>query len=73
MGFCGAQPVSMTQENFKLLAQKPYMVSWKADGNRFLMLIDGKDRVFMLDRDNTVFHVSNKMCTVTNCWFVNIN
>jgi len=59
MGFCGAQPVSMTQENFKLLAQKPYMVSWKADGNRFLMLIDGKDRVFMLDRDNTVFHVQN--------------
>ena len=24
---------------------------------RFMMLIDGVDQVFMLDRDNTVFHV----------------
>jgi len=33
------------------------MVSWKADGARYLMLINGKDQVYMLDRDNAVFKV----------------
>ena len=47
----------MTKENLELLSQKPYMVSWKADGTRFLMLIQEKDKVYMLDRDNAVFKV----------------
>ena len=34
-GFPGAQPVSMDRKNIGLLAEKPYMVSWKADGTRF--------------------------------------
>ncbi|XP_060092942.1 mRNA-capping enzyme isoform X2 [Heteronotia binoei] len=58
-GFPGAQPVSMDEQNIKLLEQKPYKVSWKADGTRYMMLIDGKDEVYMIDRDNSVFHVSN--------------
>jgi len=58
-GFAGAQPVSMTVENLKLLTQKLYMVSWKADGARYLMLINGKDQVYMMDRDNAVFQISN--------------
>ena len=33
-GFPGAQPVSMDRKNIGLLAEKPYMVSWKADGTR---------------------------------------
>lgn len=33
-GFPGAQPVSMDKQNIKLLEQKPYKVSWKADGTR---------------------------------------
>lgn len=33
-GFPGAQPVSMDEQNIKLLEQKPYKVSWKADGTR---------------------------------------
>ncbi|KAH0622141.1 hypothetical protein JD844_024168, partial [Phrynosoma platyrhinos] len=57
-GFPGAQPVSMDEQNIKLLEQKPYKVSWKADGTRYMMLIDGKDEVYMIDRDNSVFHVS---------------
>ncbi|XP_044283809.1 mRNA-capping enzyme isoform X2 [Varanus komodoensis] len=57
-GFPGAQPVSMDEQNIKLLEQKPYKVSWKADGTRYMMLIDGKNEVYMIDRDNSVFHVS---------------
>nr|XP_060608996.1 mRNA-capping enzyme [Anolis sagrei ordinatus] len=58
-GFPGAQPVSMDEQNIKFLEQKPFKVSWKADGTRYMMLIDGKNEVYMIDRDNSVFHVSN--------------
>ncbi|CAG5056469.1 unnamed protein product [Parnassius apollo] len=54
-GFPGSQPVSMTLDNISLLQIKPYRVSWKADGVRYMMLIDGEDKVYMLDRDNCVF------------------
>lgn len=33
-GFPGSQPVSMDRNNIQLLHQKPYRVSWKADGTR---------------------------------------
>lgn len=58
-GFPGCQPVTMDTKNYKLLKQKPYMVSWKADGMRYLMLIDGQNEVYFFDRDNNVFKVSN--------------
>ncbi|KAM3602318.1 uncharacterized protein V6R79_001826 [Siganus canaliculatus] len=58
-GFPGAQPVSMDRQNICFLEQSPYKVSWKADGTRYMMLIDGKNEVFMIDRDNTVFHIAN--------------
>ena len=35
------------------------MVSWKADGTRYMMAILGRDQVFMIDRDNAVFKVAN--------------
>ena len=35
------------------------MVSWKADGTRYLMVILGPDQVFMVDRDNAVFRISH--------------
>ena len=56
--FPGAQPVSMTRENIRFLRDKDYMVSWKADGTRYLMLILGKEQVFCIDRDNAVFQIS---------------
>jgi len=56
-GFPGAQPVSMDLNKLNLLSQKPYKVSWKADGTRYMMLIDGCNEVYMIDRDNSVFHV----------------
>ena len=57
--FGGAQPVSMTRENILFLRQKKYKVSWKADGTRYIMAILGPDQVFMIDRDNAVFKISN--------------
>ncbi|XP_050960459.1 mRNA-capping enzyme [Labeo rohita] len=58
-GFPGAQPVSMDRRNIRLLEQNVYKVSWKADGTRYMMLIDGKDDVYMIDRDNSVFQIAN--------------
>jgi len=58
-GFPGSQPVSMDIKNLKNLTTTKYKVSWKADGTRYMMVIDGKDEVYMLDRDNSVFHVPN--------------
>ncbi|XP_054710124.1 LOW QUALITY PROTEIN: mRNA-capping enzyme-like [Uloborus diversus] len=56
-GFPGSQPVSMDVNNMKFLTLKPYKVSWKADGTRYMMLIDGERKVFFIDRDNSVFKV----------------
>lgn len=47
----------MTKDNIHLLAQKPYRVSWKADGVRYLMYIQDKNEIFCIDRDNCVFRV----------------
>uniref|UniRef100_A0A8D2ZIR1 mRNA-capping enzyme n=1 Tax=Scophthalmus maximus TaxID=52904 RepID=A0A8D2ZIR1_SCOMX len=58
-GFPGAQPVSMDRQNLRFLEQNPYKVSWKADGTRYMMLINGKNEVFMIDRDNSIFHIAN--------------
>uniref|UniRef100_UPI0037E8D94D mRNA-capping enzyme n=1 Tax=Semicossyphus pulcher TaxID=241346 RepID=UPI0037E8D94D len=58
-GFPGAQPVSMDRQNLRFLEKTPYKVSWKADGTRYMMLINGKNEVFMVDRDNSIFHLAN--------------
>lgn len=57
-GFPGCQPVSMDNTNLSLLQAKPYKVSWKADGTRYMMLIVKKDEVYFFDRDNSCFAVS---------------
>ncbi len=57
--FVGLQPVSMDRNNIKLLAEKPYRVSWKADGTRYMMFIEKKDEVYFIDRDNSVFKADN--------------
>lgn len=58
-GFPGCQPVSMDCTNIKFLHMKPYMVSWKADGTRYMMLIKDKDQIYFFDRDNSCFKVEN--------------
>lgn len=50
----------MTKENYQDVTQEPYLVSWKADGTRYLMLItkldgDARTRTFLIGRDNTAY------------------
>ncbi|CAF0751365.1 unnamed protein product [Adineta ricciae] len=55
--FPGSQPVSLHRENYPLIFLSPYMVSWKADGTRYMMWIEDKDKVYMLDRNNNAFEI----------------
>lgn len=57
-GFPGSQPVSMDLKNIAFLQQKPYRVSWKADGTRYMMLILKENEVYFFDRDNSCFQVT---------------
>lgn len=57
-GFPGCQPVSLTCNNISFLCNE-YMVSWKADGNRYLMLILSTNQMFFFDRDYNVFQLHN--------------
>lgn len=57
-GFPGCQPVSMDSNNLRFLHEKPYRVSWKADGTRYMMLILQENEIYFIDRDNCVFQVS---------------
>ncbi|XP_014479620.1 PREDICTED: mRNA-capping enzyme [Dinoponera quadriceps] len=57
-GFPGCQPVTMDLDNIMFLHNKPYRVSWKADGTRYMMLIQGDREVYFVDRDNSVFQVT---------------
>ena len=56
-GFPGAQPVSMTRSNIQLLSVMKYMVSWKADGTRYMLLIEDREKMYFIDRDNSVFQI----------------
>lgn len=55
-GFPGQQPVSMDASNCRAVVDEDYLLSWKADGTRYLMYIDN-GKVFMIGRDNCVFEV----------------
>lgn len=57
-GFPGAQPVSMDRKNIGFLAEKPYMVSWKADGTRFLNSLKSFLSVFYLYHHHMVQFLS---------------
>ncbi|XP_070494063.1 mRNA-capping enzyme [Chironomus tepperi] len=58
-GFPGCQPISMDRQNLRLLHMKPYKVSWKADGTRYMMLIKDQNEIYFFDRDNSCFKVEN--------------
>uniref|UniRef100_A0A1I7RSI2 mRNA-capping enzyme n=1 Tax=Bursaphelenchus xylophilus TaxID=6326 RepID=A0A1I7RSI2_BURXY len=61
--FPGSQPVSLEHSpqlnNLQFLAQARYMVSWKADGVRYLVYIKDDHEVYALDRDENVFLISD--------------
>ena len=46
------QPVSLDRTNLAMLRDKRYLVSWKADGTRYLMLLLGSKGAFLIGRDN---------------------
>uniref|UniRef100_A0AC35EXB2 mRNA guanylyltransferase n=1 Tax=Panagrolaimus sp. PS1159 TaxID=55785 RepID=A0AC35EXB2_9BILA len=50
----------MDKQNINLLSKIPYMVSWKADGMRYLVLINGEKEIYAFDRENNVFHLPLK-------------
>ena len=56
-GFPGSQPVSMDRDNINFLTRNPYKVSWKADGTRYMMLIDSENEIYFADRDHSIFKV----------------
>lgn len=61
IAFPGSQPVSLDKTNLELLEREDYLVSWKADGTRYMMLIwiiNQRQRVFMVGRDNTYFEIA---------------
>ena len=67
-GFPGSQPVSMNRQNIYLLHEKPYRVSWKADGTRYMMLIMSSGEIYFIDRDNSIFQVEGLTFPhVTDC------
>jgi mRNA-capping enzyme len=49
----------MDRQNIRLLHTKPYKVSWKADGTRYMMLIHSQGEIFFFDRDNSCFKVDD--------------
>ncbi|CAF0865386.1 unnamed protein product [Rotaria sordida] len=57
--FPGSQPVSMDYTNCQPIFLSPYMVSWKADGTRYMMLIESENKIYMLDRNNNVFQINH--------------
>ncbi|CAF0720102.1 unnamed protein product [Rotaria sp. Silwood1] len=56
--FPGSQPISMDYTNYQTIFLSPYMVSWKADGTRYMMLIESENNIYMLDRNNDVFQIN---------------
>uniref|UniRef100_A0A915DGR4 mRNA-capping enzyme n=1 Tax=Ditylenchus dipsaci TaxID=166011 RepID=A0A915DGR4_9BILA len=61
-GFPGTQAVLLRDapgsSNLSYLTTQTYMVSWKADGVRYLILMDS-EQVYAFDRDFNVFKISN--------------
>lgn len=56
MNFPGSQPISLDRQNLSLLRQEHYMVTWKADGTRYMLLIMSW-RTYLVDRSFKVRRV----------------
>ncbi|QCQ67761.1 mRNA capping enzyme [European chub iridovirus] len=57
--FPGSLPVSIDNRNQYMILNDDYRVTWKANGVRYMMYIDGRDRVFVIDRDNVVLKLDD--------------
>uniref|UniRef100_A0A7S0RP26 Tyrosine specific protein phosphatases domain-containing protein n=1 Tax=Pyramimonas obovata TaxID=1411642 RepID=A0A7S0RP26_9CHLO len=49
LNFPGSQPVSLASSNLQLFESRPYHVTWKADGTRYMLLLV-LDGVYLIDR-----------------------
>ncbi len=58
-GFPGSHPARMHRGNYERILQSPYMVTWKSVGKRYMMLIKGKDELYMLDQGDYLFSVDH--------------
>ncbi|CAL4124966.1 unnamed protein product [Meganyctiphanes norvegica] len=57
-GFPGCLPISLKHENISNLRKYPYKVSWKADGTRYMMLIDGAQKIYFIGSNfKSIYHV----------------
>ncbi|MEW5301711.1 MAG: hypothetical protein WDW36_004553 [Sanguina aurantia] len=54
--FPGSQPVSLDRGNLNRVADNRYMVSWKADGTRYMLWVDQRG-VYVIDRSNRIARV----------------
>ncbi|EDQ85467.1 uncharacterized protein MONBRDRAFT_29192 [Monosiga brevicollis MX1] len=58
--FPGSQPVSLNRDSLLDLSRADYMISWKSDGTRYLMLL-ADQKVYFVGRDNNYFCVAGKV------------
>ncbi|CAF1615293.1 unnamed protein product [Rotaria magnacalcarata] len=58
-GFPGTHPVCMHRGNYDMILQSSYLISWKSVGKRYMMLIEDKDKVYMLDQGDNLFSVDH--------------
>lgn len=61
LSFPGGHPVSMDRTNLDFLRLRPYRVSWKADGCRYMMYVQDADNVFFLARSLMLYKVDGKL------------
>lgn len=60
--FPGSQPVSLARSNLRMLKERRYWVTWKADGTRYLMLLH-RAGTYLIDRSNKVTRVQMRWPT----------
>ncbi|CAL4067137.1 unnamed protein product [Meganyctiphanes norvegica] len=64
-GFSGCFPVNLNHKNISNLRNFPHKVSWKADGLRYMMLIEGKQKIYLINFHN-IFHIQGLQFRQTN-------
>ncbi|XP_049614027.1 mRNA-capping enzyme-like [Syngnathus scovelli] len=58
--FPGCMPVSMSRHNYSEVVRLGAngRATWKADGTRYMLYIDGRDRVYVMDRCATIWQLT---------------
>ena len=67
MNFPGSQPVSLDRQNLALLGQERYGVTWKADGTRYMLLIQ-RWGAYLVDRSFKVRPCAGAHLSESGLW-----